>query len=125
MDIVEEDCSYVQPGDITITRKWLPEIKETSRSLKHYFETICNAVVSIDIELKHTALKDIITNSSIGPIVEWFYNFCYILLSKDITYDSLTLSALDLIKSLEYNKIASLTVSEKQVGIDLFYMIYT
>lgn len=73
--------------------------------------------MSADVELKHAALKDISTNSCIGPVVEWFYNFCYILLSKDITYDSLTLSALDLIKSLEYSGIASLTVSEKQVCI--------
>lgn len=90
-------------------------MKEPNKQLKHYFESMCNAIVSEETELRHIALRDIKTNCYIGPIVEWFYNFCYVLLSKDITYDSLTLSALDLLKSLEYSKIACLIVSEKQV----------
>lgn len=98
-------------------------MKEPSRTLKNYFETICNAVVSDDTELRQAALKDIRTNPNIGPVVEWFYNFCYFLLSKDITYDSLTLSALDLINSLECSQVASLTVPEKQVQLFCFYCL--
>lgn len=124
-DIAEEESSYIQPGDVVVTKKWMPEVKEPNKALKHYFETVCNAVVSPDVELKQTALNDIRTNSAIGPVVEWFYNFCYFLLSKDITYDTLTLSALDLIKALEYSPVAPLIVSEKQVNSNLLQQYKT
>lgn len=121
IEVAEEDSSYIQPGDVCVKKKWYPEIKDVSKSLRNYFETICNAIVSQDVDLRQTALNDVEHNNLIGPIVEWFYNFCYFLLSKDITYDCLTLSALDLIKALEDSSIAPLIVSEKQVRFVFFW----
>lgn len=63
------------------------------------------------------ALKDISENPQIGPIIEWFYHFGYFLLMKDITYDCLTLSALDLIETLENSPLGSANVSEKQLKL--------
>lgn len=76
---------------------------------------MCLAIVSNDTAAQKFALNDIKTNNFIGPIIKWFYHFGYFLLSKDITYDCLTFSALHLINSLEANPVASLSVCEKQV----------
>lgn len=76
---------------------------------------MCLAIVSNDMTAQKFALTDIKTNNLIGPIIKWFYHFGYFLLSKDITYDCLTLSALSLINSLERNPVAPLCVCEKQV----------
>lgn len=78
---------------------------------------MCQMIVSSDIELRRMALTNIGENPRIGPIIEWFYNFGYILLSKDITYDCLTLRALDLIRVLESSPMCRIHVSEKQVLI--------
>ncbi|KAB0802231.1 hypothetical protein PPYR_04417 [Photinus pyralis] len=115
VDVAEESLSFVQPEESILTRKWLPESKEISPNLKQYFIVMCEAIVSKDEKLYETALDNIKTNNNIGPIIEWFYHFGYLLLSKDITYDSLTMRALNLISKLELNPISSLIVSEKQI----------
>lgn len=115
IDIAEEQQSFIQPLEPTLTRKWLPESREISKELKVYFMLMCQAVVENDQEVRLTALKDISENHAIGPIIEWFYHFGYFLLSKDITYDSLTLFAFDLLEALESNPISALIVSDKQV----------
>ena len=98
-----------------MTRKWISEKKDISKPLRDYFETMCHSIVSKDSVVREFALRDIAQNNSIGQIVEWFYRFGYFLLSKDITYDCLTLSALSLIEALEKNPTAPLIVTEKQV----------
>ncbi|GJQ86778.1 hypothetical protein Trydic_g5572 [Trypoxylus dichotomus] len=116
IETAEQECSYVQPGDVILTKQWLPDSKD-SKTLKNYFEITCLAIVSNDMAARNYALNDIKTNNFIGPIINWFYHFGYFLLSKDITYDCLTLSALSLINSLERNPVAALCVSEKQLKL--------
>ncbi|CAH0559626.1 unnamed protein product [Brassicogethes aeneus] len=115
MDLAEEEQFYTQPGDLVISKSWYPE--EISNQLKQYFTTVCQSVVSSDCKLRQTALKDISENPKIGPIIEWFYHFGYLLLSKDITYDCLTLRALELIDTLESSPLGSANVSEKQLKL--------
>lgn len=88
-----------------------------SSTLKEYFTIVCQSIISSDPDIRAAALEDISENSNIGPIIEWFYHFGYFLLSKDITYDCLTLRALDLIDTLESSPLGSANVSEKQVGV--------
>lgn len=109
----------MQQGHIILKKSWYPdpELSEPSPALKHYFTTVCKSVVSNDEELRKMALKDISENPQIGPIIEWFYHFGYFLLMKDITYDCLTLSALDLIETLENSPLGSANVSEKQLKL--------
>ncbi|KAF5308628.1 hypothetical protein FQR65_LT06089 [Abscondita terminalis] len=115
IDLAEEPVAYAQPEESILTRKWLPETKEVSAHLKQYFMIMSEAIVDKDDKIYQTAIRDVKKNTSIGPVIEWFYHFGYLLLSKDITYDSLTLRALELIKALEFNPIAALTVSDKQI----------
>ncbi|KAK9747062.1 TATA box binding protein associated factor (TAF) [Popillia japonica] len=116
IEVAEQECSFVQPGDVVVTKQWLPDTKD-SKTLKTYFEIMCLAIVSNDMTAQKFALTDIKTNNLIGPIIKWFYHFGYFLLSKDITYDCLTLSALSLINSLERNPVAPLCVCEKQLKL--------
>lgn len=78
---------------------------------------MCCAIVNNNIYVRQTALKDISQNPKIGPIIEWFYHFGYFLLMKDVTYDSLTLYALDLIETLENSPLGNTTVSVKQLKL--------
>ncbi|KAF5281206.1 hypothetical protein FQA39_LY17846 [Lamprigera yunnana] len=115
IDLAEELLECVQPNESYLIRKWLPENKEVSGALQHYFIVMCEAIVDKDEKIYQTALESIKTNRNIGPIIEWFYHFGYLLLSKDITYDSLTLRALELIRALELNPTSSFIVSDKQI----------
>ncbi|KAK4883214.1 hypothetical protein RN001_006533 [Aquatica leii] len=115
INLAEEPVAYLQPEEPIITRKWLPETKEVGGHLKQYFTIMCEAIVDKDEKIYQVALGDIKKNTSIGPIIEWFYHFGYFLLSKDITYDSLTLRALKLIKALEFNPVSSFIISDKQI----------
>lgn len=119
IELAEEENTYVQQGKIILQKSWYPdpELSEQSPALKHYFSTVCKSVISNDEELRKTALKDISENPQIGPIIEWFYHFGYFLLMKDITYDCLTTSALDLIETLENSPLGSANVSEKQLKL--------
>ncbi|KYB25878.1 uncharacterized protein LOC100142597 isoform X1 [Tribolium castaneum] len=117
LDLAHEQDTYYQYYEPVITTSWLPEQKELSKALKNYFSTMCQMVVSSDIEIRKMVLTNIGENPRIGPIIEWFYNFGYILLSKDITYDCLTLRALDLIRVLENSPMCRIHVSEKQLKL--------
>lgn len=117
IDLAEKNEQYQQAGDSVLVRKWLPEAKENHRLLRNYFETVCKAVLSSNRETRQLALRNLQSNCSIGPIAQWFYHFGYFLLSKDITYDCLTLSALQLIKALEENCVAPQIVSERQLSL--------
>lgn len=78
---------------------------------------MCHAVIDTDEEVRRLALKDISENPQNGPIMEWFYHFGYFLLMKDVTYDSLTLYALDLIETLENSPLGSTNVSVRQLKL--------
>ncbi|KAJ8938604.1 hypothetical protein NQ314_011412 [Rhamnusium bicolor] len=119
IELAEEENTYVQQANIYLTKKWYPdpELSEPSQALKHYFATVCQSLISNNEDLSRMALKDISENSHIGPIIEWFYHFGYFLLMKDITYDCLTLRALDLIETLENSPLGSANVSEKQLKL--------
>ncbi|XP_022913309.1 uncharacterized protein [Onthophagus taurus] len=116
IELSEQPCSFTQPGEVVVNKKWVPDTKDTE-VMRNYFKTMCSAIVSNNQELSQYALNDIKQNTHIGPITDWFYHFGYLLLSKDITYDSLTTSALSLIKCLEQNQIAILSVSEKPLKL--------
>ncbi|RZC35242.1 TAF6-like RNA polymerase II p300/CBP-associated factor-associated factor 65 kDa subunit 6L [Asbolus verrucosus] len=117
VEIAQEENVYYQYSDTIISTKWVPEQKEISKSHKNYFMTMCQMVVSNDAEMRKVALNNISQNPRIGPIIEWFYNFSYILLSKDITYDCLTLRALGLLEVLENSPMCRMNVSEKQLKL--------
>lgn len=115
LEEIEEKVAFSQPQDPVVLKSWLPELKESNHSFKNYFKIICQAVVSNDMEMRKMALQNISTNANIGPIINWFYKFGYLLLSKDVTYDSLTLYALDLIETLEMSPLGNLEANESQV----------
>jgi hypothetical protein len=121
VEMAEEENVYYQHAEAILSSKWIPELQEISKALKNYFTTMCQMIVSSDVEVRKMALTNIGENLRIGPITEWFYNFGYILLSKDITYDCLTLRALDLIKVLENSPTCRINVSEKQVFIMILW----
>lgn len=62
------------------------------------------------------ALQNISSNPNIGPIINWYYKFGYLLLSKDVTYDSLTFYALDLIETVEMCTIGNTEANERQAS---------
>ncbi|KAK9884751.1 hypothetical protein WA026_007600 [Henosepilachna vigintioctopunctata] len=113
----ERELAYSQPGEPTIKKSWLPESKEPKKCLINYFLTVSESVISNDFELRKMALQNVSSNPNIGPIVEWFYMLGYILLSKDVTYHSLTSYALDLIETLEMSPLGNTEVSETQLNI--------
>ncbi|KAJ8921583.1 hypothetical protein NQ315_010488 [Exocentrus adspersus] len=119
IELAEEEDVYVQPNDVIIEKSWFPDpdLSEPSAALKNYFTVVCKSVVSSDEQLRKMALKDISENPRIGPVVEWLYRFGHFLLMKDITYDCFTLSALDLIETLENSPLGSANVSEKQLKL--------
>lgn len=115
--IAEAENTYYQYLEPVVTAKWLPDLGDISKALKNYYTTMCQMVTHADIDVRKKALRNIAENSRIGQVTEWFYNFGYILLSKDITYDCLTLRALDLIRTLENSQICRINVSEKQLKL--------
>ncbi|KAG5867704.1 hypothetical protein JTB14_017298 [Gonioctena quinquepunctata] len=119
IELAEAENTYAQHGNVKLSKRWFtdPDTVEPSQALKNYFTTVCQTVISNDEELRRMALKDISENPNIGPIMEWFYHFGYFLLMKDITYDCLTLCALDLIETLENSPLGSVTVSNKQLKL--------
>lgn len=117
LEEIEEKVAFSQPQDPVVLKSWLPELKESNHSFKNYFKIICQAVVSNDMEMRKMALQNISTNPNIGPIINWFYKFGYLLLSKDVTYDSLTLNALDLIETLEMSPLGNLEANESQLKL--------
>lgn len=119
IEIAEEENNYAQHGDIVLTKCWIPDVEldNASHLLKNYFMRSCYALVNSDDYVRNEALKDISENSNIGPIIDWFYNFAYFLLLKDITYDCLTLNALNLIETLENSLIGSQNASDKQLNL--------
>lgn len=124
IEVAEEETSYAQEGDIILEQVWLPdendseeELEEYNEILTEYFEGMCEAIISNDEEIRNMALKDISENSSIGPITDWFYHFSYFLLMKDITYDCLTLRALQLLEVLENSPLPSLHIYGKQLKL--------
>ncbi|CAH1279181.1 unnamed protein product [Diabrotica balteata] len=119
VELAEEEPTYVQHGDIILTKSWFPDsdAENVSEVYQNYFKTACQCLISGDDELREVTLQDISENSKIGPISQWFYNFGYFLLIKNITYDSLTLRALDLIETLENSPIPSSTASHKSLQL--------
>ncbi|XP_018321292.1 uncharacterized protein LOC108734301 isoform X2 [Agrilus planipennis] len=117
IEIAEEECTAVQPGDITTISRWLNESSGPTEAQRNYYVTLCNSVIDNRKDIREMALKDLRENTKIGPFCEWFYQFGYSLLSKDITYNSLTLYALRLIEALEANPIAPQSVSEARLEL--------
>lgn len=119
IDIAEEEITYAQYGNVTLSKTWFTshEYPSQSTAYRNYFITMCHAIISNDVEVRRTALKDISQNPQIGPITEWFYHFGYFLLMKDVTYDSATLFALDLIETLENSPLGSTNVSVRQLKL--------
>lgn len=110
----EEDVAHSQCRAPILYKSWLPEIEEPSHCLKYYFKIISAAIVNKDMDIRKMALQNISSNPHIGPIINWFYKFGSILLSKNV-YDSLTLYAVDLIEILEMSPLGSTDASGRQV----------
>lgn len=117
VSLAEQENSFIQPGDVTLTTKWLSSSGDIGWQLRNYFTAICHAVVDKDEDVRRAALVDIRTNGQIGPVVEWFYSFGFFLLRKDTSYSCLPLWGLDLIEALESNYLGPLSASELQVSI--------
>lgn len=119
IDLAEEEVTYAQYGNVTLSKKWYSTHDDLSQNsaYRNYFITMCHAVISTDDDVRKIALKDISENPQNGPIMEWFYHFGYFLLMKDVTYDSLTLFALDLIETLENSPLGSINVSVRQLKL--------
>ncbi|CAH1127209.1 unnamed protein product [Ceutorhynchus assimilis] len=124
IELAEEEFKYSQEGDIVIDQVWLPnetdspeEAEANQLTLNEYFEAMCEAVISDHPHIRHVALLDISTNPSIGPITDWFYHFSYFLLIKDLTYDRLTMRALQLLEVLENSPLPSLHIYPKQLKL--------
>lgn len=120
VEMADSESVYTQNAETVFVTSWIP-VKEVSQPLKNYFTTMCQMSLNEDRELRHMALKNISINTHIGPIIEWFYNFGYILLSKDITYDSLTLRALELLTVLENSIFCRGNVSEQMVIMKFYF----
>lgn len=112
----EQEISYLQPGDVIVTKKWISDECEVSETLKTYFKSVCMSLVGDIEETKLIALQEVETNCQIGEIIDWFYNFAYFLLSHHSSCEQLTVCAFSLIESLDANPITDLSVSEKQVA---------
>lgn len=117
LELAEEEMSFLQPADLVVTSKWIPDLKDVEKPMKNYFEIICQSVVSPNINVRHSALQDIRENPKIGLIIDWFYRFAYLLLSNHFMNEFLTLRAIDIIQAVEQNPIAGLSVSENMVCI--------
>lgn len=119
IDIAEEEITYAQYGNVSLSKKWYltHEDPHQSSAFRNYFITMCHAIISNDQDTRRIALKNVSENPQIGPIMEWFYHFGYFLLMKDVTYDSLTLFALDLIETLENSPLGSTNVSVRQLKL--------
>ncbi|CAG9856501.1 unnamed protein product [Phyllotreta striolata] len=113
----EENNTYVQYGDFEIVSNWYPEPNPTSPALKNYFVSACQSLTGSDEELRDMVLKDISENPQVGQIAQWFYHFAYFLLINNITFDSLTVVALDLVETLENSPLNSVSVSTKQLRL--------
>lgn len=107
-----QEVLVLEPNDTIITKKWIPETPSITKQLENYFDTLCKCVVSEDLDIRKAALQNISTNSNIGPIIEHFYRFGFLLLSKCRACSSVTLFALDLIETLEMCPLGSVHVSE-------------
>lgn len=115
--LVENTATIIQPGDAILTKQsWLPTGPAMNNYVR-YFTAMCHTLISNTPQQRQEALRDVRCNAHIGPIVNWFYHFGYFLLSKDITYVSLTMSALQLIEALESNPIARQQVGEKELKL--------
>lgn len=119
IDIAEEENTYAQHGNVSINKNWVLTYEDPNQSpvFRNYFITMCHAVINNDEVVRKVALKDISDNPQIGPIMEWFYHFGYFLLMKDVTYDSFSLFALDLIETLENSPLGSTNVSVRQLKL--------
>ncbi|XP_050296588.1 uncharacterized protein LOC126736323 [Anthonomus grandis grandis] len=126
IEIAEAPVSVAQEGDIVLDHVWLPNgndseddagMEEANEAFREYFETMCDAIICDKKKIRHIALIDIATNPHIGPITDWFYNFSYFLLTKDLTYDRLTVRALHLLEVLENSALRSLHIKQKQLKL--------
>ncbi|XP_057665269.1 uncharacterized protein LOC130899377 [Diorhabda carinulata] len=137
IELAEDESTYVQYGDVELIKQWYPDpnLTNTSPALKEYFRVACESIMGIDHELCQIVLKDISENPDVGPILQWFYNFAYLillknirydsltlrdgyfLLVKDVSYDYLTLRSLELIETLENSPLGSANVSTKSLQL--------
>lgn len=90
------------------------ENKEETR--EECFKLICEAVVGSDPGDQVDALNFLEQDCFIGNMMDWFYNFTYILLNDHDNCDFLTTCAFSMLNSLEGNPISDVCVSEKQVS---------
>lgn len=116
-ELADEEISLLQPADVVVTTKWIPNLTNIDDPLKNYFKIICQSVTSYSLNLRQHALQDIRENPKIGPIIDWFYHFAYLLLSNHFKNEFLTLRALDIIQAVEQNPIGGLSASENMVCI--------
>lgn len=137
IELSEEENTYVQYGDIELIKQWYPDpnLSNPSSALKEYFTIACESIICVDAELRRIVLKDISENPDVGPILQWFYNFAYLILVKNIKYDSITLRdgyfllvkdysydyltqrSLELIETLENSPLSSANVSTKSLRL--------
>ncbi|KAL1488435.1 hypothetical protein ABEB36_014908 [Hypothenemus hampei] len=91
-------------------------MEEFNEIFTEYFQNICQAVISDNEELRYMALRDVSTNSSIGPITDWFYHFSYFLLT-DLTYHQFTTRILHFVEILENSPLPSLNIYGKPLKL--------
>ncbi|KAH1008068.1 hypothetical protein HUJ04_005217 [Dendroctonus ponderosae] len=124
IEIAEKEFRYSQEGEFLTDSEWLNQDNESETDMEEYrelfaeyFQTMCEAVVSESEEIRQMALLDISTNPNIGRITDWFYHFSYFLLTKNVTYDHLTMRALHLLETLENSPLSSMHVYGKQLRL--------
>jgi hypothetical protein len=59
VEMAEEENVYYQHAEAILSSKWIPELQEISKALKNYFTTMCQMIVSSDVEVRKMALTNI------------------------------------------------------------------
>ncbi|XP_066156418.1 uncharacterized protein [Euwallacea fornicatus] len=131
IEIAEKHINISQQGEPMLEKGWLPndndsedDAKEYRETFTDYFEGMCEAIISDSEEIRHIALRDISTNTAIGPITNNFYHFAYFLLTKDVTYDRLTMRALHLLEVLENSPLTSMHIYSKQLNLLVWSLLH-
>lgn len=129
----DEYKTFIQTADAQIEKTWLvlekneednddeeqeeeEEAEQVEETREDCFKMICEAVVGSDRGDQVDALNFLEEDCFIGSMMDWFYNFVYILLNEHDNCDFLTTCAFSMLNSLEGNPISDVCVSEKQVS---------
>lgn len=113
-DLINERTIRCELDSTKITKTWYVEDNET---WSNYFKTVCETILNEPSEESRLKLmKNISKDPNVGPIIDWFYNFAFLILSESL-YDSYLPTVLKLIQNLEYSPLTSTNVSNKQLKL--------